>query len=277
MMHGRPPVHFKDVLTCFLVWKRFPHMDARTAKGFLDFLKFHRIIDVKVPSTRTLLNYQANPRLKYYLNRAIEETSTPLAGLEDSFATDMTGEKTKTFSPWYCIRTGKHHRRRDHIATHITTGVKTNIVTAIDVRTRRGQDNEILQSHIERISRTFTIHEWSGDGAYYCRDNCRAVSAVGAKPYFKPRRNANGKSKGCMAFKLMTQEFQQQPDETNEHYHKRSNVESTNESKKQRIGSITRNKNETAKEQDIHGQWVVYNMLVLNRAAYEWNTLPEWA
>lgn len=274
---GRPPLRFKAVLTCFLVWKRFPQMDARTVKGFLDFLKFHRIINVNVPSTRTLLNYQANPRLRYYLHRAIEETARPLVTLERSFATDMTGEKTKTFSPWYCIRTDKQHHRRDHMATHITTGTKSNIVTAIDVRTRRGEDNTILQSHVQRTSHIFTIEEWSGDGAYYCRENCRVVAAIGAKPYFKPRRNASGKSKGCMPFKLMTQEFKEHSEETNQHYHKRSNAESTNESKKQRIGSITRNKNETAKELDIHGQWIAYNLLVLNRAEYEWGIVPKWA
>jgi len=53
--------------------------------------------------------------------------------LEKNFATDKTGERTKTYSSWYSIRCNKETKKRDHINVHITSGCELHAVTAIDV------------------------------------------------------------------------------------------------------------------------------------------------
>lgn len=273
---GRKPVKSTDVLTCLLIWSRFPQMSARSAKGFLDFLVCRKIIRVEVPCFKTLCNYQANGRLRYYLNQLVEKSSKPLKIIETCFATDMNGVRTNTFSSWYSLRTGKKIRKRDHLASHITTGVKSNIVTAVDVCIEKGKDNKIMRNHVDKTAANFTIEEWSGDGMYWAKANCEKVAEVGGKPYFKPKESWSGKARGCMIWKKMNLEFKQNPEEVGKHYHKRSNVESTNASKKRRLGSWVRSKLDTAREQEEHMKWINYNLLVLNRAFYEWEIEPSF-
>lgn len=273
---GRPPVKAYDILICLLIWRRFPNLSARSAKGFLQFLKHFGVIDVEIPCFKTLCNYQANPRIKYYLDRLIEVSSKPLKVIETCFATDMTGIRTNNFSSWFSIRTGKTIERRDHLAAHITTGVKSNIVTAVDSCVKKGRDNEIMREHVDKTAKTFKIEEWSGDSMYWCRANCDKVVGVGGKPYFKPKKHFSRKARGSMTFKLMSIEFEEQLERTLESYHKRSNAESTNASKKKRIGSCVKSKLDTAREQEEHMKWIDYNLLVLNRAMFEWDIEPNF-
>ena len=273
---GRPPKKLSHMLTCLAIWQRFPNLSVRSAKGFLEFLKFYGIIDVDIPCFKTLCNYQANERIKYYLDRLIETSSKPLNAIETCFSTDMTGIRTNNFSSWFSIRTGKRVRKRDHLSSHITTGVISNIVTAVDSCVKKGMDNEIMREHVDRTAKNFKIDEWSGDSMYWAKENCNKVVEAGGKPYFKPKKSWSGKSRGCMAWKNMNLEFKENSEEAGKHYHKRSNSESTNHSKKTRIGSCVKSKLNTAKEQEDHIKWVDYNLLVLNRALYEWDIEPNF-
>lgn len=273
---GRPTKRLSDILTCLAIWQRFPNLSVRSAKGFLEFLKHHNVIDVKIPCFKTLCNYQANERVRYYLNRLIEVSSKPLNIIETCFATDMNGVRTNNFTSWFSIRTGKTIEKRDHIATHITTGIKSNIVTAVDVCVKSGNDNKIFRKHVGRTAANFKIKEHSGDGKYLCRENCTAVTQVGGKPYFRIRKDVTKKPKGHPAWKYMIGEAKKNEEEYNKHYHKRSNVESTNHSKKARLGSCVKSKLDTAREQEEHMKWVNYNVLVLNRALFEWDIEPNF-
>lgn len=276
LKQGRPPKKLSDILTCLAIWQRFPNLSARSAKGLLELLKYNGIIDVKIPCFKTLCNYQANERIKYYLDALIEISSKPLSIIETCFATDMNGVRTNNFSSWYSIRTGKQIRKRDHMAAHITTGVKSNIVTAVNINVKKGKDNIIMREHVKKTSKNFRIKEWSGDGMYQCRENCTAVEEAGGNPYFKLKSNVTKKPKGHPAWKKMVTECKEYPTKYEKHYHKRSNVESTNASKKRRIGSCVRSKLDAAKEQEEHIKWVAYNLLVLNRAFFEWGIEPNF-
>jgi len=56
----------------------------------------------------------------------------PVAGLETDFAVDSTGFRTPTFNE-YCGM--KHGQKKAHrwIKAYMATGVKTNIVTSIEI------------------------------------------------------------------------------------------------------------------------------------------------
>ena len=273
---GRPTKKLSDILTCLAIWQRFPNLSVRSAKGFLEFLKHKGIIDIEIPCFKTLCKYQANKKIRYYFNRLIEVSSKPLNIIETCFATDMNGVRTNNFTSWFSIRTGKKIRKRDHLASHITTGVKSNIATAVDVCVKKGKDNEIMRQHVDRTSTNFKIKEWSGDSMYWAKANCKKIVEAGGKPYFKPKKSWCGKSRGCMAWKRMNLEFKEKPKKTGKCYHKRSNVESTNHSKKARLGSCVKSKLDTAREQEEHMKWVNYNALVLNRALFEWDIEPNF-
>ena len=212
--------------------------------------------------------------MQIILDKLIEESSKPLSAIEHDFATDATGIKTKLFSSWYSIRCQKEIRRKDHLTIHISTGVKSNIVTALNVEIKSGKDNEIFRKHVDKTAKNFKINEWSGDGRYWCKDNCRKINEVRAKPYFLVWKNWSGKSRGCMPWKLMNLESRNNPEEYGKHYHKRSNVESTNHSKKSLYGNKVYSRLPSARINEETLRWINYNIGVLNRAMYEWEINP---
>ncbi len=143
-----------------------------------------------------------------------------------------TGIRTKLFSSWFSLRCKKEIKKRDNMMIYITIGIKSNVVTALNVELKSGKDNEIFREHIDKTAKNFKCNEFSGDGRYWCKSNCLKVVEVGAKTYFKVWKNLSGKSRGCMPWKLMNLEAKENPEEYGKHYHKRSNVEATNHSKK---------------------------------------------
>ena len=153
----------KSMIQCLLIWRKFPNLSVRRARGFLLLLRKFKIISVDIPCFKTLSNYNENNFLQIILEKLIEESSKPLSIIEHDFATDATGIRTNLFSSWYSIRCQKEIKKRDHLTIHITTGVKSNIVTAVNVETKNGNDNKIFREHVDKISENFRINEWSGE------------------------------------------------------------------------------------------------------------------
>jgi YHS domain-containing protein len=266
----------KMMIQCLLIIHKFPDFSLRRARGFLLLLKKFGIIFVDIPCFKTLSNYRENNSLQIILDKLIEESSKPLSVIEHDFATDATGIRTKLFSSWYSIRCQKEIKRRDHLTIHITTGIKSNVVTALNVEIKSGNDNKIMREHVDKTNENFKIDEWSGDGRYWCKENCKKVFEVGAKPYFKVWKNWSGKSRGCMIWKIMNLESKNNTEEYGKHYHKRSNVESTNHSKKALFGDKIYSRLPSARINEETLRWINYNINVLNRARYEWKINPKF-
>ena len=186
------------------------------------------------------------------------------------------GIKTKLFSSWFSLRCKRDIKRRDHLTVHVTTGIKSNIVTALNVELKQGKDNVIFRKHVDKTSKIFNIREWSGDGVYWCKKNCKKVSEVGGKPYFNCKSSWNGKQDGFPSWKEMNEDFLKNQVEYEKHYHKRSNVESTNHSKKAIHGDFVYSKSPFARRNEETLRWINHNLNVLNRAKYEWNIIPKF-
>ena len=266
----------KRIITCLTIIHKFPNLSLRRARGFLLLLRKFGIIFVDIPCFKTLSNYRENNSLQIILDRLIEESSKPLSVIEHDFATDATGIRTNLFSSWYSIRCQKEIKKRDHLTIHITTGVKSNIVTALNVEIKAGRDNEIFREHVDKTCINFDAHEFSGDGRYWCKANCWKVVEVGAKPYFMVWKNWSGRSRGCMPWKLMNLESKNNPEEYAKHYHKRSNVESTNHSKKVLHGDKVYSRLDTARINEETLRWINHNINVLNKAKYQWDINPKF-
>ena len=266
----------KNIISSMLIWHKFPNLSTRRARGLLLLLKKFGIINFNIPCFKTLSNYRESNSIQIILDKLIEESSKPLSVIEHDFATDATGIKTKIFSSWYSLRCKKEIKKRDHLTVHITTGVKSNIVTAINVETKSGKDNLIFREHVDKTVKNFDTHEFSGDGRYWCKENCKKVVEVGAKPYFKVWSNWSGKSRGCMPWKMMNLEFKNDPEEYGKHYHKRSNVESSNMSKKMIHGSMVYSHLASARINEETLRWINHNIMVLNRARCEWKITPQF-
>jgi len=267
----------KSIIQCLLIWRKFPNLSVRRARGFLILLKKFGIISVKIYSFKTLSNYNENNSLQIILDKLMEESSKPLSVIEHDFATDMTGIRTTLFSSWFSIRAKKKTRRRDHLRDHITAGLKSMTVPAIDVQMKEGKDNIIMRDHVDKVAEDFTIYDWLGDSKYWCKENCKKISNKNGKPYFKCKDGKtgwNGKQSGVPSWMEMNAESQEHPRRYKKHYRKRVKIESTIHSKKALHGDKVYSKLSSARSNEETLRWINHNINVLNRARIEWNINP---
>jgi hypothetical protein len=257
-----------DILVCLAIYRYF-HLSSRRSIGVIKFIVWAAKLHVKVPCFKTLNNYMKDSSMKQYLDEVIEITSRPTRFIEEFFATDSTCAATLCFTMWFMLRMKRKVRKRDHITAHVTTGTKTNIVTAVDVSCKKGGDNIYFRKHVDKTVKNFKPEEWSGDSTYLTRKNCNKCEEYGIEPYFRLKDNTTTLAKGSPAWKRMTTKDKKDKKEYGTHYHKRSNVESTNSGKSRKFNGFVRAKNDVAKENEEMFGWVDYNFSALARAYYQ--------
>ena len=114
----------------------------------------------------------------------------------------------------------------------------------------------------------FTIEEVSADKAYNSVDNYNAVQRVGGTAYMPFKSNATGqsdKTNGNKArlWRKMFQYFTYNREEFMQHYHLRSNVETTNFMIKSKFGDFVRSKDNTARVNEVLLKVLCHNIVVL--------------
>lgn len=264
----------KSIIQCLIIWRKFPNLSVRRARGFLLLLRKFGVIDANIPCFKTLSNYNERNSLQLILDKLMEESSKPLSIIEHDFATDMTGIRTTLFTSWFSIRAKKTIERRDHLRDHITAGLKSMIVPAVNIRMKEGEDNIIMREHVDKVHNDFIIHDWSGDAKYWCKKNCKKVSENGGTPYFKckeGRTGWNGKQDGYPSWMVMNAESTEHPRRYKKHYRMRVKVECTIHSKKAIHGDKVYSKLPSARANEETLRWINHNINVLNRARCEWN------
>jgi transposase len=211
--------------------------------------------------------YMQNEKLTTILNQLITLSAMPLKNVETKFAVDSSGFRTTKFGE-YCKE--KHNTKQDHewIKCHIICGVKTNIITAVEV----GFEHHSADSpqFIPLVNATadlgFIMNEVSADKAYSGVANYKAVQDVGGQAYIPFRTNATGTRVGNNArlWRRMFWYYQLKQDEFMQHYHLRSNVESTFFMMKAKFGDLIRSKDRTAQINELLLKVLCHNIVVVN-------------
>lgn len=130
----------------------------------------------------------------------------------------------------------------------------------------------------ETASIGFVMDEISADKAYNSIDNYNAAQAVYAAAFIPYRSNTTVLSNtGSRArlWRRMFHYFQLNQDEFMQHYHLRSNVESTNMAIKAKLGDSAKSKNFTAQVNEVLCKMIAYNITVLISAMYELKIEPK--
>lgn len=160
----------------------------------------------------------------------IEESSLPLAAIESDFAVDSSGFSTSRFVQWMNAKytNPKLLEARDWVKVHLMCGVKTNIVTAVNITDRFVGDSPQFKSLVETTANNFVMQEVSADKAYLSVDNLQTVIDHHAMPYipFKANSDPAKRSKNPL-WRRMYHYYSYNQEWFFQQYHKRSNVEST--------------------------------------------------
>ncbi len=202
-------------------------------------------------------------------------SALPVAGIETDFSIDSTGFRTTTFSAY---EGAKYGRSKEHkwLKAHFCAGVKTNIIAAVSITAGNSNDSPQFSPLIRQTANGFTIGEVTADLAYSSRKNLEVVTEVGGKPYIPFKKNATGRAAGSAMWKKMYHYFQLNREEFNEHFHKRSNNESTNAAIKRKFGETLKSKNWVARVNELLCKIIAYNLTVVIHEMYENGVEPEF-
>jgi transposase len=217
-----------------------------------------------------------NPELTPILYSLITETSLPLKSVEVDFAADSSGFTTSRFVRWFDHKYGTIRQQHEWVKVHLMCGVRTNIVTAVEIRDKDASDTKLLPDLVDTTAKNFTITEISADKGYGSVKNYKAIQRRGAVPYIAFKSIHTGRAEGL--WKKMFHYFQFRRDEFLAHYHKRSNVESTFSMIKAKFGDNLRSKTDVAMVNEALCKIICHNICCLIQEEQELGITTEfWA
>lgn len=268
---GRPSIPVADMMFSVLS-KVYSTKSTRRFVGELDDAHEHGYL-IKPPHYNSIINYLDKPELESVLMGLIHTTSLPLKSVEADFAVDSTGFTGKSYTRWF---DHKYRGKKEHhwVKAHLMCGVKTNIVTACEIHSRDASDAVQLRSLLDLTHEHFDVREVSADKAYNVVYNQKAIDAAGARAFMPFKSSHNGARGGIWAdayhfWNLHRNEF-------NEHYHKRSNIESTVWMIKSKFGGHVRSKTEIAMRNEVYCKVLAHNICCLIQSIYELGIEPEF-
>ncbi len=275
---GRPRLPLSDVIFG-LTLKSYTTMSGRRFMSALRDAETREMV-AKAPSFASNARYLENPDLTPLLKSLIEQSASPLRAVESDFAVDSSGFSTTTYNRWFDHKYGKQRSKQTWVKTHIMCGVTTHIVTSVEATPYESADNKQLPTLVNQTAKTFAINEVSADKAYSDRENLKAVQVVGGTAFIPFKSNSTGKGDKHHKFdglwSRMWHFYNFNREVFLQHYHKRSNVETTFSMIKAKFGSAVRAKSPVAQVNEVLCKVLCHNICVLIQSIYELGLEPTF-
>jgi transposase len=272
---GRPRAPLSDVVlaSCLKVYEcmsgRRNQSDMREAlqRGYLR----------KPVHYNTISKYLEREELTPVLKQLIAESSLPLRAVESCFAADSSGFATGQFSRWFDAKYGEEKQKHDWVKVHVMCGVKTNVITAVEVSERHPHDTLFFPSLLDATARAgFQMKEVSADKGYDSFNNRRLTLVKGAVPYI-PHRDFNyNEAEKPELWKRMYHFYKFNEAEFKAHYHKRSNVETVFSMIKAKFGERLRSKTHAAQVNEVLCKVLCHNLCCVIQSIYELGIEPTF-
>jgi transposase len=247
-------------------------------KQYLDFSSRRSQSDIKLaeqlgyidhtPHFNTVLKYLRKPEMKKILTKLIEVSALPLKEIEEDFALDATGFSTAMYGQWLTKR-NVYKESRTFKKVHCMCGIKTNIITYIEVTDGNVHDTVMFDSLVKNTARNFNMREVSADKGYSNEKNLQLVAKHGAIPYIVFKKNSRISQDKMVIWRIMFRYFKDHKEEFMEHYHKRNNVETVFSMVKRKFGSHVRAKDSIAQENEVLCKSLCHNIVVLVHEIFE--------
>ena len=269
---GRPRLPVGDMLFS-AVFKVYSTISGRRFMTDLTEAHIKGYIS-ELPCYNSIFNYLEMTELTPILHALIRISSMPMTAIETDFAVDSSGFSTCRFVRWYNAKYGKEVDNHDWIKLHLTCGVKTNIVTAVEVSGRHANDSPYFAPLVNDTAQRFTIRQVSGDKAYLSNHNLETVEKHGGTAFVPFKSNSTGE--GGDVWKKMYHYFSFKRDEFLSQYHKRSNVESTFNMIKAKFGDSLRCKTDTAILNEALCKVLGHNICCVIQSMFEFGIQPTF-
>ncbi|MCA1591815.1 MAG: transposase [Acidobacteria bacterium] len=267
---GRPRASMADIIFAACL-KTYGGISGRRTQSDLREALQHGYIS-KPLHYNTISKYLEMKELTPYLKELIIESSLPLKTVEADFAVDSSGFSTVQFKRWFQAKYGKDQsiEKREWIKVHLMCGVKTNIVTSVEISDAHAGDSPYFRPLVEATSRNFVMQEVSADKAYSSSKNLQLVLVKQAMPYIDFKSNSNATDKRQSAtWKRMYNFYQYNQERFMRNYHKRSNVETTFSMIKAKFGERLRSKTTVAQTNEVLCKILCHNLCCVIQSMYE--------
>jgi len=270
---GKPRMPLQDKIFC-CVMKVYSQLSSRRSQCL-----YHQALQRQQISHSPHFNIVSKTlnkkKITPILHDLVHLSAQPLVSIETDFAIDSSGFRCSTF--------GRYHeekynvkKSRNWLKVHICTGVLTNIVSDVIITKEYAGDSPQFKKLIRNTAEHFAIGEVSADMAYSSRKNHEIVGQYGGVAYIPFKKNATGTAKGSPLWNRAYHYFQLHTEEFMEHYHKRSNVESTFSAIKKKFGETLKSRNWVAQKNEILCKIIAYNITVLIREMIDMGVDPEF-
>lgn len=264
---GRPRKSLRDMVFCCMI-KTYANTSSRRIISDLELAKRANYIQ-EVPHFNTVLNYFDDSGMRMLLHYLIRISSLPLKQVENVIAIDSTGFGTGRFDRWLEVRNKFNKLKRGYVKAHICCGVKTNIVTSAEITSARVADTTMFESLTTQTAEEFDMKEICADKGYSSKQNIEIAKKLGAMPYIPFKKNVTGKAGGSYLWAQMYDFYAKNYIKFAEHYHKRSNVESTFSMIKKKFGDFVRCKTERSQTNEVLCKLLAHNIVVLIHEMFE--------
>jgi transposase len=277
---GRPPLSLPDIVFSS-VMKIYSTISGRRFDTDLRDAKARGYL-ARSPHYNSVFRYLENPALTPYLYELISLSAAPLKAVETDFAVDSSGFSTGQFMRWLDVKYGTKEDRRHWLKLHLMVGTKTNVVTSVEVSDGFANDYPYFKGLVDRTAEQgFKLKEVSADKAYLGASNMLAALQRGAIPYIPFKTNsvphANDYGAKSQLWTRMYHFYALNRAEFLQHYHKRSNVETTFHMIKAKFGQRLRSRTHTAQINEALCKVLCHNLCVVIQSMHELNIGPEFS
>lgn len=274
---GRNRIPLSDMVFA-VVYKTYSMVSGR--RFMSDLSEAHRKGYIsKIPHFNSLFNYLEIDEMFYVLKSLIRESAKPLKTVEIDFAVDSSGFSKGTTVTWLHQKYSNPHLidKKDWVKCHLICGVVTNIVTSVEITEGTEHDHGQFEPLVKDTAKSFDISEVSADKAYLSAHNLRVVADHGGMPYipFKENSRPNHATKDSL-WRNMYFYYQLHKNQFMNHYHKRSNVETTFSMIKSKFGERLKSKTEKAQINELLCKVLCHNLCCVIQSIYELDIEAEF-
>lgn len=228
-----------------------------------DLLEAHEkgYVSKAIPGAK-VTSFFEDPYFTPILKELIGYSARPLKAVEKDFAIDSSGFGTCRYEKWYDQKYGVTRTKCVWVKTHIACGTKTNCVTAVRILDKDTADTTQFVPLVRESRRLgFSIDEMSADRAYASLENFEEIAACGGKAFIAFKSNTTGAVGGM--FEKAFHYFSYNQTEYMDHYHKRSNVESTFSSIKRKFGDSVMSRSDVGMVNEVLCKILCHNLTCL--------------